>query len=150
MAQTAKIADGRFQPTVPPVSGLKDSSGALIGIGNEVIVNRLFMMRGRLGSGHCYRASVVGIGDPGLPGRAVVKIRPYCSTYIETAGPDSLTVHTFEPYAWINAETEAALEASRLGWELVACLFGGFRFEQFQRLAATFYMRTIAAEAVSA
>jgi hypothetical protein len=137
-AATIRASGPAMTPAIPPVTGLLSHDGVPITLDCEVLVNRLrrFMAK----DATCFRAKVVAIGDPGLPGRPVIKIRPHGSTYIETAGPEDCDVRVFDDYAWLLAEEAAAVEMSRLGRDLSKCLFGGFWFEQFQRFAAKVYV----------
>lgn len=137
-------------PTIPPVSGLLDFHGRSIELDAEVIVCRL---RGLVRNPGRFRAKVVGMGDPGLPGREIIKIRPFGSNYIEAAAPGEVETHVFDAYRWLAAETEAAddmggdkadgwghVRRENRGIDLTKCMFGGFYFEEFQRRTMAAYL----------
>lgn len=130
-------------PSIPPVMNLKDVNGVVITLDCEVILERnRHILRN---TEPTYRARVVAIGDPGLPGREVLKVRPHGSNYIETVGPADCEVHIFDDYLWTRAEEASAKEQDRLGRDLTTCLFGGFYFEPFQRFAIKSYVEIRAA-----
>jgi hypothetical protein len=154
--QTIRASGPAMSPIIPPVSNLVDFMGQPITLDCDVLVNRF---REGFASGNMRdvswgRARVVGIGDGGLPGREIIKIRPHGSTYIHAAGPEQVEVHTFDEYAWLAAETAAAhhfgddradawgsVRRENRGKDLTKCLFGGFYFEPFQHYAAGVYVK---------
>lgn len=135
-------------PNIPPIVPPLDVNGAIVMLDVDVIVNRFRQMT-RTMPDHWTRAKVVGIGDPGLPGREVLRIRLHGGTYTTVAGPKDVEVHVFDEYRWVQAEEAAAKELSRPTWKhpcgvsLETCLFGGFNYEEFQRQAGSHYVRRI-------
>lgn len=132
-------------PIIPPVVPPVDVKGVSINLDCEVIGCRFRDLPGLMPNSW-YRAKVVGIGDPGLPGRVVIRIRPHGGSYTEVSGAGDLEVHQFDDAAWTMAETIAAETMMRPAWNrrainLEECLFGGHYFEEFQRLAATHYVK---------
>lgn len=132
-------------PIVPVVVAPLDVNGVRISLDCEVIACR-FRDLPRLMPDSWYRAKVVGIGDPGLPGRVVIRIRPYGGTYTEVSGAGDLEVHQFDEVAWVQAEEAAAHGMMRATWsrkavDLDRCLFGEPYHEEFQRRAATAYVK---------
>lgn len=142
--QTIRTSGPQGTPFIPPVSNPTDINGVLITLDCEVIVNR-FRDMASMKRDSWFRAKVVGIGDPGLPGRMILKIRPHGSSYIEAVRPEAVEVHVFDEVAWVEAEGASATHMmapgyDRPGVDLEKCLFGGFYFEQFQRGAAGVYV----------
>ena len=123
------------RPNPAPVYGLvKGRNGEGLDLGQEVMVHPQFLR------GTPARATIVGIGDRGLPNRHVIKVRPFKSAYIETAAAGSCEPHMFGEYEWLDAETKAAAELGRKNVDLARASFGGFYFEEFQRAAMRHYL----------
>lgn len=124
-------------PLIPPVVPPADIKGTLITLDCEVITNTFPEMRRMESWG---RAKVVGIGDGGLPGRVVLKVRPYGSNYLETVSPRQCEVHAFDEYGWIAAGEKAARRMADRNIDLARCLWGHFYFEEYQREVARAYV----------
>lgn len=152
-AKIAALADqvGRFNrlhqyglsPSIPPVAHPFDAQGHLVGLDCEVIVNRFRSYRGEMRDGGWRRAKVVGIGDEGLPGRVILRIRPHGSNYLEGCGAGDVEVHDFDAYAWVKAEEKAAKVFMLRNVDLADTLWGHRYFGQFQAEVASQYVAAL-------
>lgn len=133
------------RPNPAPVYGLaKGRDGVDIDLDQEVLVHS--------GMGLTpLRATIVGIGDAGLPDQHTVKIRPYKSAHITGASSAACEPHSFDEYEWLKAETEAATLLGKRNIDLARTIFGGFYFDLFQRHAMECYLanRAALAKAIS-
>lgn len=126
------------RPNWAPVYGLaKGRNGVDIDLDQEVLVHSGMGLKP-------LRATIVGIGDPGLPDRHTVKVRPYKSAHITAASSSACEPHSFDEYEWLKAETEAASLLGKRNIDLARTIFGGFYFEHFQKLAMERYLTAIA------
>ena len=151
--QTIRTSGPQTQPVIRPVTGLRDINGVALTLDCDVIVDHLRGWKSRTpyrASPSAYRAKLVGIGDPGLPGNNILKVRPHGSTYISSSGPEQVEVVMFDDYEWLGAETAAAQEQLRLGRDLTECRFGWFYFEEFQRTATSLYLAVQKAKVTAA
>lgn len=141
-------AGGSYTPTIPPIVAPLDCKGVRIALDCEVIGHSFRDMPGLM-PGHWYRAKVVGYGDPGLPGREVLRVRHHGCPHTTADTPRCVEVHTFDDYEWVKAEEAAAHYMMRPTWErrkgvdLAETLWGGWWFDEFQRRTATHYAKAM-------
>lgn len=129
-------------PGIPPIAPPLGSDGAVINLDCEVIIDRVEKL-----GGSTKRAKVVGIGDEGLLGRELLRVRPHGSNYIHGVQALRCEAHVFDEYAWLRAEEEAARVLDRRGIDLALTLWGYHHFDEFKREAAKAYCAALQSEA---
>jgi hypothetical protein len=126
------------RPHPAPVYGKAlDANGRPLNLDVEVLAGFPF-------SDTKYRGKVVSIGDEGLTGRNVVKVRQHGSPVLSTFSSEGCCPHRFDEYEWLAAETRAAKEMSDEGIDLIRTMYGGFFFEDFQKRTMRHYLAGLA------
>jgi hypothetical protein len=126
-------AGGTFPIPAPVYGKCLDADGNPLELDVEVLARFQF-------SKSCYRGKVVSIGDEGLPGRNVVRVRQHGSAVLSVFGSETCTPHHFDEYEWLSAETAAAKEMSDQGIDLARTMYGGFFFDEYQRRTMRHYL----------
>ena len=83
--QTIRTSGAQTRPVIRPVTGLRDIKGVALTLDCDVIVDHLRGWKSHTSlraNPSAYRAKLVGIGDSGMPGNNILKVRPHGSTYI--------------------------------------------------------------------
>lgn len=127
-------------PGIPPIAPPRGTDGVLITLDSDVIIDRV----AKIGCS-TMRARVVGIGDEGLPGRELLRVRPHGSNYLQGVDARRCEAHVFDEYAWLRAEEEAARALDRKGVDLALSLWGYHYFDDFKREAAKAYCAALPA-----